>query len=259
MALPCQARRTRGAPAPRSAVPWAKHPLLPPIGRTVRTPWPWLQNALTSETSPELGVPAAGYTAGGNALLFGLCGDRPPTTAGRETAGDVPGRWPSDMPAAEEIRRVRHLVSQIKGDIDRMGAGRRAQIDEAVSVVRRHRAAHLGMPSVRVKTAGRQPSPGSGRGSCNGGNATRPATFRDAQLSSAAARPGFGWAGTFHPPARRSARQGHPRTAATRSITRMEKAHSTVAMTLRCLYCAGADGSEAARGSHVEGDSDPQP
>ena len=53
------------------------------------------------------------------------------------------------MPAAEEIRRVRHLVSQIKGDIDRMDAGRRAQIDEAVSVVRRHRALHLGMPSVR--------------------------------------------------------------------------------------------------------------
>ena len=52
------------------------------------------------------------------------------------------------MPAAEEIRRVRHLVSQIKGDIDRMDAGA-AQIDEAVSVVRRHRALHLGMPSVR--------------------------------------------------------------------------------------------------------------
>jgi len=52
---------------------------------------------------------------------------------------------------------------------------------------------------VRVKAAGRQPSPGSGRGFCNGGNATHPATFRDAQLSSAVARPGFGWAGTFHP------------------------------------------------------------
>jgi hypothetical protein len=51
------------------------------------------------------------------------------------------------MPAAE-IRRVRHLVSQIKGDIDRMDAVA-AQIDEAVSVVRRHRALHLGMPSVR--------------------------------------------------------------------------------------------------------------
>ena len=53
------------------------------------------------------------------------------------------------MPAAEEIRRVRQLVSQIKGDIDRMDAGQRAQIDEAVGVVRSHRAVHLGMPSVR--------------------------------------------------------------------------------------------------------------
>jgi site-specific recombinase XerD len=53
------------------------------------------------------------------------------------------------MPAAEEIRRVRHLVSQIKGDIARLDAGQRAKIDEAVGVVRRHRAVHLGMPSVR--------------------------------------------------------------------------------------------------------------
>ena len=53
------------------------------------------------------------------------------------------------MPAQEEIRRVRHLVSQIKGDIARLDAGQRAQIDEAVGVVRRHRAVHLGMPSVR--------------------------------------------------------------------------------------------------------------
>jgi hypothetical protein len=41
---------------------------------------------------------------------------------------------------------------------------------------------------VRVKAAGRQPSPSSGRGFRNGGNAARPATFRDAQ------------AGTFRPP-----------------------------------------------------------
>jgi hypothetical protein len=32
------------------------------------------------------------------------------------------------------------------------------------------------------------------------GIATRPATFRDAQLTLAVARPSFGWAGTFHPP-----------------------------------------------------------
>jgi len=54
------------------------------------------------------------------------------------------------MPAAEEIRRVRHLVGQIKGGIAQLDAGQRARIDEAVSVVRRHRAVHLGMPGVRT-------------------------------------------------------------------------------------------------------------
>jgi hypothetical protein len=53
------------------------------------------------------------------------------------------------MPAQEEIRRVRHLVSQINGDIAGLDAGQRARIDEAVGVVRRHRAVHLGMPAVR--------------------------------------------------------------------------------------------------------------
>jgi hypothetical protein len=53
------------------------------------------------------------------------------------------------MPAQEEIRRVRHLISQIRGDIARLDAGQRAQVDEAVGVVRRHRAVHLGMPSAR--------------------------------------------------------------------------------------------------------------
>jgi hypothetical protein len=54
------------------------------------------------------------------------------------------------MPAAGEIRRVRHLVSQIKGGIAQLDAGQRARTGEAVSVVRRHRAVHLGMPGVRT-------------------------------------------------------------------------------------------------------------
>jgi hypothetical protein len=66
---------------------------------------------------------------------------------------------------------------------------------------------------VRVKTAGRRPSPSSGRRLCNRGNAARPATFRTLGPGPSAPR------------ARRSTRQGHPRTAATRSITRMGKAH----------------------------------
>ena len=53
-------------------------------------------------------------------------------------------------PAEEEIRRVRHLVNRIKGDITGLGASQRAQIDDAVAAVRRHRAVHLGMPAVRT-------------------------------------------------------------------------------------------------------------
>jgi hypothetical protein len=53
-------------------------------------------------------------------------------------------------PAEEEIRRVRHLVNRIKGDITGLDASQRAQIDDAVAAVRRHRAVHLGMPAVRT-------------------------------------------------------------------------------------------------------------
>ena len=53
-------------------------------------------------------------------------------------------------PAEEEIRRVRHLVNRIKGDITRLDASQRAQVDDAVTAVRRHRGVHLGMPAVRT-------------------------------------------------------------------------------------------------------------
>ena len=53
-------------------------------------------------------------------------------------------------PAEEEIRRVRHLVNRIKGGIAHLDASQRAQIDDAVTVIRRHRAVHLGMPAVRT-------------------------------------------------------------------------------------------------------------
>jgi integrase len=56
-------------------------------------------------------------------------------------------------PAEEEISRIRHLIAQIKGDIAGLDDAERAQIEEAVAVVRRHRAAHavpLGMPGLRA-------------------------------------------------------------------------------------------------------------
>ncbi len=50
------------------------------------------------------------------------------------------------LPSTEEITRVRRLISRIKGDIAQLPAAERTQINEAVTVVRRHRAVHLGMP-----------------------------------------------------------------------------------------------------------------
>ena len=53
-------------------------------------------------------------------------------------------------PAEEEITRIRRLISRIKGDITKLSDPERAQADEAVTVIRRHRAVALGMPSARI-------------------------------------------------------------------------------------------------------------
>jgi integrase len=53
-------------------------------------------------------------------------------------------------PTEEEITRIRRLVNRIKGDITGLSDAERAQVDEAVTVIRRHRAVSLGMPSVRT-------------------------------------------------------------------------------------------------------------
>lgn len=56
-------------------------------------------------------------------------------------------------PSQEEITRIRALIHRIKGDVAELDEDERAQIDEAVTVVRRHRAANtvaLGIPTVRA-------------------------------------------------------------------------------------------------------------
>jgi len=56
-------------------------------------------------------------------------------------------------PTQEEITRIRRLINRIKGDIAELDEAERAQIDAAVALVRRHRAANtvaLGMPTVRT-------------------------------------------------------------------------------------------------------------
>jgi hypothetical protein len=56
-------------------------------------------------------------------------------------------------PTEEEITRIRRLINRITGDIAGLDEAERTQIDDAVAVVRRHRAAHavpLGMPAIRA-------------------------------------------------------------------------------------------------------------
>jgi hypothetical protein len=53
------------------------------------------------------------------------------------------------MPSAEEITRIRRLINRIKTTLDDLTPQERAEIDQAVAAVRRHRAISLGMPRIR--------------------------------------------------------------------------------------------------------------
>jgi len=55
-------------------------------------------------------------------------------------------------PPAEEISRIRRLISRIKGDLGQLPDAERAQVDQAVTMVRKHRAVSLGMPAIRAST-----------------------------------------------------------------------------------------------------------
>ena len=57
------------------------------------------------------------------------------------------------LPTEEEISRIRRLINRIKGDITQLTNAERAQIDEAITVIRKHRAVNLGMPSIRLHPA----------------------------------------------------------------------------------------------------------
>jgi hypothetical protein len=53
------------------------------------------------------------------------------------------------LPSEEEITRIRRLITRIKAGLGELTAAERDQIDQAVAVVRRHRAVMLGMPRIR--------------------------------------------------------------------------------------------------------------
>ena len=56
-------------------------------------------------------------------------------------------------PTTEEITQIRRLINRITGDVAGLDPAERARIDNAVAVLRRHRAAHpvpLGLPTIRA-------------------------------------------------------------------------------------------------------------
>jgi len=65
-----------------------------------------------------------------------------PSTAARNRPA------PTQLPASEEISRIRHLITRIKVDAADLNEAERAQMGEAVAVIRRHRATYA-IPSVR--------------------------------------------------------------------------------------------------------------
>jgi integrase len=52
-------------------------------------------------------------------------------------------------PSDEEITRIRRLITRISGDLHALSAAERAQVEQAVVTVRRHRGTLLGLPKVR--------------------------------------------------------------------------------------------------------------
>jgi integrase len=53
------------------------------------------------------------------------------------------------MPSEEEIRRVKRLIDRVKADLDDLTEQDRAEIQQAVAMVRRSRSVMLGMPRLR--------------------------------------------------------------------------------------------------------------
>lgn len=60
-------------------------------------------------------------------------------------------------PSQEEITRIRRLIGRITGDLDQASDAQRAAIEQAVTVLRRHRAVSLGMPTIRTATPDTHP------------------------------------------------------------------------------------------------------
>lgn len=68
----------------------------------------------------------------------------------RERLAAMPG---VDDWARTAAARIRRLISQIEGGITQLTADDRAGVDQAVAIMRKHRAVSLGMPAIRTTPA----------------------------------------------------------------------------------------------------------
>lgn len=53
------------------------------------------------------------------------------------------------LPSETEIARIRRLISQVEAGLDQLAQTQRAEIDQVIALIRRHRTVALGMPQVR--------------------------------------------------------------------------------------------------------------
>ena len=53
------------------------------------------------------------------------------------------------MPSEQEVTRIRRLIANVEADRDQLTDSQRADVDQAVALLRCHRTVTLGMPSVR--------------------------------------------------------------------------------------------------------------
>lgn len=65
------------------------------------------------------------------------------------------------MPSEAEITRIRRLLHLVKAGLDDLSASERVEVEEAISVVRRHRSVMIAMPRVRRALPNTRPERGT--------------------------------------------------------------------------------------------------
>ncbi|MGY2744960.1 hypothetical protein [Arthrobacter sp. UYCu723] len=63
------------------------------------------------------------------------------------------------LPSENEITRIRRLISKVEAGLDQLAPADRTEIEQAVTIVRRHRTTALGMPQIRQPVPDVRPRP----------------------------------------------------------------------------------------------------